>query len=346
MFCTNCGQQLPDGSKFCSNCGASLESTSPKEKMMPVSQTTLVPAKCTSCGAALEVDPGKETAICPFCNNAYIVEKAINNYNVSVNGNVNISNSNVVINNGQDKDNTLKRADEYFEEEEYGKALEYYQKVLDLDMNCKRAKEQVELLDYTVYASRYDSIVIKISGVTITDSSSNQTILVPIKDINMLCKNSNNEEISLYLNNKRSIFIKNTVGIFPDKVNSFIKLIKEHRFGDLEDCYYTCYDTTWVFADKIVYNRYSDGTIIYYHFNDIKGIKVKKKLLLSSLIIDGRAEIAPSVYSRENSFKNPLLTLNFSNIDEANQVIEALMAGNKPKAIRKALVFQLCENSK
>ena len=29
MFCTNCGKQIPDGSKFCTNCGATLGNTQP-----------------------------------------------------------------------------------------------------------------------------------------------------------------------------------------------------------------------------------------------------------------------------------------------------------------------------
>lgn len=40
----------------------------------------LVVAKCTSCGSNIEVDPGKEAGICPYCGSAFIVEKAINNY--------------------------------------------------------------------------------------------------------------------------------------------------------------------------------------------------------------------------------------------------------------------------
>ena len=43
----------------------------------------LTQAKCTNCGAALNVDPEKEAAICPYCNSTYIVEKAINNYHIS-----------------------------------------------------------------------------------------------------------------------------------------------------------------------------------------------------------------------------------------------------------------------
>lgn len=41
----------------------------------------LVKAQCTSCGGVLEVDNSNDAAICPFCGMAYIVEKAINQYN-------------------------------------------------------------------------------------------------------------------------------------------------------------------------------------------------------------------------------------------------------------------------
>ena len=42
-----------------------------------------VAAKCTQCGANLQVDETKEAANCEHCGSAFIVEKAINNYNVA-----------------------------------------------------------------------------------------------------------------------------------------------------------------------------------------------------------------------------------------------------------------------
>ncbi len=42
----------------------------------------IVPALCTQCGGRVEVDPNSEKAACPFCGMTFIVEKAINNYNV------------------------------------------------------------------------------------------------------------------------------------------------------------------------------------------------------------------------------------------------------------------------
>ena len=54
----------------------------------------LVKAQCTSCGANLEVDESKEAAICPFCNTPYVVEKAINQFQVN-NAKLNIQNANI-----------------------------------------------------------------------------------------------------------------------------------------------------------------------------------------------------------------------------------------------------------
>lgn len=51
-------------------------------------------AKCTSCGANLEVDETKDAGICPFCNSAYVTEKAIKNFS-----NVTNNNATTIINN-------------------------------------------------------------------------------------------------------------------------------------------------------------------------------------------------------------------------------------------------------
>lgn len=52
----------------------------------------LVNAKCTNCGANLEVDSAKDAAICRYCGSAFIVEKAINNYNVTTHLSANVVN--------------------------------------------------------------------------------------------------------------------------------------------------------------------------------------------------------------------------------------------------------------
>lgn len=43
----------------------------------------LVKAQCTNCNAMLEVDSLKDAAICPHCGTPYIVEKAIQQFNIN-----------------------------------------------------------------------------------------------------------------------------------------------------------------------------------------------------------------------------------------------------------------------
>lgn len=43
----------------------------------------LVQAKCTNCGANLEINNTLDAAVCPYCGAAFIVEKAVNNYNTT-----------------------------------------------------------------------------------------------------------------------------------------------------------------------------------------------------------------------------------------------------------------------
>ena len=55
----------------------------------------LVAANCTNCGGVLEVDSGLEAAICKYCETPFIVEKAINNYNIA---NARINAQTVIVN--------------------------------------------------------------------------------------------------------------------------------------------------------------------------------------------------------------------------------------------------------
>ena len=95
-----------------------------EESFMP-----LVNAKCTNCGATLTVDDSKEAAICQYCNSAYIVEKAINNYNITNRINANIVN----IYNQENSDNRWKnRIDDARNEMylgDYNSALEIYKQL-------------------------------------------------------------------------------------------------------------------------------------------------------------------------------------------------------------------------
>lgn len=94
MFCMNCGQTLPDGAKFCKFCGTPQDAIAPAAttpSTINLDQSTkLVPGTCTNCGASLQVDPSLQAAICPACGTPYIVQQAINNFNINSSGSINI----------------------------------------------------------------------------------------------------------------------------------------------------------------------------------------------------------------------------------------------------------------
>lgn len=50
-------------------------------------------ARCTSCGATIDVNERSDCGICPYCNSAYITEKAIKNVTATTN------NATTIINN-------------------------------------------------------------------------------------------------------------------------------------------------------------------------------------------------------------------------------------------------------
>ena len=142
MFCMNCGKQLPDGAKFCRYCGTQQDADTPVEPTQNVinlnQSTKFVPGTCTNCGASLQVDPSLQAAICPACGTPYIVQQAINNFNIQSAGNINISNA-VISVPGANAENYVKRAIGFEQHYDLEKALEYYNKALDFDASNQDA---------------------------------------------------------------------------------------------------------------------------------------------------------------------------------------------------------------
>ncbi len=146
MFCGMCGTQLSDNAKFCSNCGAKTSNSDNSALQIPNGGndvTKLVPAKCTNCGGQLTVDENQKSAICPFCNTSFIVEQAINNYNVQINGNMSIGNATININ-GLNTANLVARANAFESQNNWEKATEYYNRVLDIDINNSDAIQGIK----------------------------------------------------------------------------------------------------------------------------------------------------------------------------------------------------------
>lgn len=125
----------------------------------------LVPAICTQCNAQLEVDNSQEAAVCKYCGTPFIVEKAINNYVVK--NTINVENASFNVS-GVNIDNLLRRALEFEVAGDIEKALDYCNKVLDVDIDNKEAREYIARLE--------KAKGINISGVIFSEEVGNEII--------------------------------------------------------------------------------------------------------------------------------------------------------------------------
>ena len=92
----------------------------------------IVPAICTQCGAQLDVDDSKEAAVCPYCNTAFIVEKAINNYHNTYVTNIgSIHANNVYFSGDQKLEEHLRSGVAFLRLTNYKSAKEVFQKVTE-----------------------------------------------------------------------------------------------------------------------------------------------------------------------------------------------------------------------
>jgi len=90
----------------------------------------LVSAKCTTCDGILEVDASQKTANCPHCGAVYIVQEAINKFNVT--NVVNIENANLVLDHRQYLADHLEATERIaYQLENYVSAIESFEKLAD-----------------------------------------------------------------------------------------------------------------------------------------------------------------------------------------------------------------------
>lgn len=92
----------------------------------------LIPAKCTACGADLSVDATKEAAVCPYCNTAYITEKAIQYYNTTNVTNINTLHADVVqITDQNTFENRIKSGYTFLQLNDYETAEKLFSKLVE-----------------------------------------------------------------------------------------------------------------------------------------------------------------------------------------------------------------------
>lgn len=90
----------------------------------------LVSAICTQCGARLKVDSDKEAVVCPYCETAFVVEKAINNYNSTNIVNIDTVHADVInVTDDSSRDNRAKSGETFIKLNDYASAEKVFAKL-------------------------------------------------------------------------------------------------------------------------------------------------------------------------------------------------------------------------
>ncbi len=121
----------------------------------------LVKATCTNCGGSLEVDNANEAAVCPYCGQAYIVEKAIQQFQVTNQNH--IENAYFV----NDEYERLKEAADFLlSKKDYDGAYAKYSKI-QADYPQKDDKDTVNLLKAATHNWNFDYYI---NSITLEDT--------------------------------------------------------------------------------------------------------------------------------------------------------------------------------
>lgn len=110
-------------------------------------EMSFVAAKCTQCGANITVDESKEAGICEYCGTAFVTEKAINNYKVSIINRNSFDGATINVINAEYKiENLIELAEIAIKGKNIDEAKKYLDEILKIDVcNLKAWKLKYEI---------------------------------------------------------------------------------------------------------------------------------------------------------------------------------------------------------
>lgn len=176
----------------------------------------LVDAKCTNCGAPLRIDNTKDAAICQYCDSAFIVEKAINNYNITNNNTIHADVVNIY-NGNLEKEKLLNNAKLLKKTGKTKEALDIYSQITNIypDEILGYIEKLFLLIDYL---DEYFSIN---DYTTFLNNSNNTKIIFD----NFYNPEQLSKDDSFLIHYKEILLIKKTIGqLFG---NTYDRMIQE-----------------------------------------------------------------------------------------------------------------------
>lgn len=240
----------------------------------------LLDAKCPNCGGILKVDGGKEAAICEYCGNAYVVEKAIQNYYVTNNVINNYTGDiNVLDNRTEELYNSARRLED---EKMFADAEEIYKKLTeDFPDDYRgwwgmfRTSHDGRFYDDNPKDWGGDNYIIK--AIALAPDSIKEQII----------KEKNEVE------ERRDNYLKKQDEQFNPSLESLIEFVGENGVFSLSEGYKPCwpgdYETHDVFYRPIIFCK--NGKLFYYTKSVVYGRQDSEKLYEITGIDSGSLEM-------------------------------------------------------
>ena len=107
---------------------------------MGVSVMAIIDLKCKHCGGTTSMDDSRETGFCSYCGNKFIVKEELVRIAIEYSGTINVDRNREI-------DNLLARAERFYSERRIEDAIQYCNRVLDIDINNDKARSLLDALE-------------------------------------------------------------------------------------------------------------------------------------------------------------------------------------------------------
>lgn len=199
----------------------------------------LVPAICTQCGAQIEVDNTHEAGICKHCGTAFVIEKAINNYNIKNIVNVQSGGNTINIASVDQSNKYIMMARKYKFNGDFEKAEKFYTLALEGQPDNREAN---------FYSTYYSAMRAKLGDIWAKAKQMQSSIVVSVElmkgnvpnDVLIVCISEMQgrlQELSTYLFNSYRAYFSNCTKC-PNVYKEYNYTVREiigilYRFGEL-----------------------------------------------------------------------------------------------------------------
>lgn len=213
----------------------------------------LVDAKCTNCAGVLKVDDSKEAAVCPYCGSAYIVEKAIQNFNITnnlsvANATINLNGANIQVGDKFDLEGHLNRAKQAFQYCQFKEAEVLFKAVAEKHPDNESANTGLMFCVMMEACLNFENEVFR----RVPDSGKQQLLYGTAEEYVNCCKEFGNKLLKAKSYSPDNYFV--VLDYFAVRASRYEEKYRlNHKFQ-----YYTCCNTYYTLFSR-TYNNFGNS---------------------------------------------------------------------------------------